>query len=413
MKHAAFLLLLISFAALGIACGTAQGPAATSPIPVNTLAATPLPPEKPPAAAELAAPAETVALSEVEFALYTFKIDSSESVAVAAADFDEDGYLDLVVSGEPNLHVLKGDGQGGFSPLSRPPGGQQPNDFALADLNEDGHIDIVVANHDSDHLTVLRGDGTGQFGLLPKPHLKIDVSPHPHVVRAADLDGDGRIDLAVDHRDALGVLILRGLGNGLFEQPGILAAVAGDPYRGFALGDLNRDGFLDIVTPNPNEVGLLLTTEDPLNFKRAEPLPAASPFAVEIGDFNGDGWLDVIAAAGERSPHVHIFFGDSSGRFKEAGRSPFRLALGGKNLIVGDFNGDGLDDAAVAAWQSTDVTVIFGGADPQVAGTVPGVEHPWGLAAADLNEDGRDDLIVADDTSQTLTIFLTSQSLFE
>lgn len=91
------------------------------------------------------------------------------------------------------------------------------------------------------------------------------------------------------------------------------------------------------------------------------------------------------------------------------GHSPFRFARGGKNLVVGDFNGDGLDDAAVAAWQSTDVMIIIGGADPDVAGMVPGLAHPWGLAAADLNGDGRDDLIVADDSADLVTIFIAAE----
>ena len=61
------------------------------------------------------------------------------------------------------------------------------------------------------------------------------------MVRAADLDNDGLLDLVVDHRGDQGLLILRGLGDGHFESPGLLVGVGGDPYRGFALGDLDND----------------------------------------------------------------------------------------------------------------------------------------------------------------------------
>ena len=120
-----------------------------------------------------------------------------ESAAVAAADFNGDGHLDLVSAGEPQLTLFLGDGAGGLSRYSRAPGGKHPVDFALADLDEDRDIDIVVANHDTDYVTILLGDGHGTFQPAPDSPLRVDVNPHPHAVQLADFDGDGHLGLFI------------------------------------------------------------------------------------------------------------------------------------------------------------------------------------------------------------------------
>jgi hypothetical protein len=152
---------------------------------------------------------------------------------------------------------------------------------------------------------------------------------------------------------------------------------------------------------------LLNTSDERIAFVRASPVDAESPFAVELGDFNGDGKLDLIAASDEGSPLVQLFWGDGHGGFTEAADSPLRFAPGGKNIVVGDFNGDGIDDAAVSSWLSSDVLVLLGGLGAIHTGTLPADEHPWGLATADLNGDGKDDLVIGDDIIHRATVYLT------
>lgn len=335
---------------------------------------------------------------------HTIRVDGA---AVALAELDHDGLPDLVSAGEPELTIWRGDGQGGFTALSRVPGGEQPVDFALVDLNSDGQVDIVAANHDTHYLTILLGDGVGSFLPAPNSPLRIDVQPHPHAVRAADFDQDGLLDLVVDHRDREGLLVLRGLGGGRFERPGQVFGVGGDPYRGMAVGDLNGDGKPDLVTPNPAEIGVLLNASQvELAFKLAGPVEAESPFAVDLGDFNGDGRLDLVAASDEGSDRVALFWGDGLGGFTPAGNAPFRFAPGAKKIAVGDWNGDGLDDAAISSYQSSQIFLIYGGEGQLTTGRLPAGNHPWGLAAADLNQDGRDDLVVGDDTDRAAFIFV-------
>ncbi len=404
IKVSSILMLQITLAA----CSQAARPTASQVDPAAQSSAAPL------AGATQLVPTGATRIGPIQFVPHILSIETSESVAVGAGDFNGDGLQDLVLSGEPELTILLGDGSGDFPDVGHAAGGMQPSDFAIGDVNADGNLDIIIANHDTDYVTILVGDGAGAFQPAPNSPLHIRVAPHPHAVRLADLDGDGRLDLAVDHRQAESLLILKGLGDAQFELPGMLVHVGGDPYRGMGVGDVDEDGKPDFVTPNPDEVGVILNrTEVGFSFEQAAPVDTQSPFKVELGEFNGDGHLDLIVASDEGSPYVRIFLGDGAGGFSEHSESPFRLAPGGKNIAVGDFNGDGIDDAAIACWQSPGVMILLGGSGSIQSGTLPGGEHPWGLTAADLNGDGRDDLVIADDGAPIVHIYLSLEVAVE
>ena len=74
-------------------------------------------------------------------------------------------------------------------------------------------------------------------------------------------------------------------------------------------------------------------------------------------------------------------------------------------MAIGDFNGDGIDDAAVTNWNSHDVLVLFGGSDEIKTARVPGGENPWGVAAADLTGDGAAELLVLDNSGDALRVY--------
>ncbi|HSR53470.1 MAG TPA: VCBS repeat-containing protein [Acidobacteriota bacterium] len=328
--------------------------------------------------------------------------------AVAVGDLNGDGHLDVLVANQPDgdLSLFAGDGRGGLTPLGRVACGESPTGLAVADLDGDGPLDVVVANHETDYLTILKGDGSGGLSPAPNSPLKIEVDPHPHEVRIADLNQDGHLDLIVDHRNGEGLLILAGQGGGRFDA-GRLVATGGDPYRGMEAVDVDNDGKLDLLTPNPGDVGVVLG-EDPaqFSFQPVRRVEAGRPFALALGDLNGDGRLD-LGTASEPAGSPELFRSEGGGRFTKMDVSLPQLSSGAKNIVSGDFNGDGFGDMAVANWSSSQVLLLVGGADGVTHQRLEAAVNPFGMASADLNEDGRDDLLVTGYTDSKLVLLLS------
>jgi hypothetical protein len=347
-----------------------------------------------------------VEIGGVEFTEQCLEVASGE-VALALVDVDSDGLRDLLVASQSASEVIvfPGNGRGSFENPSAFDAGSNPTDFTAADLNGDALIDLAVANHETSYVTLLIGDGRGGFRQADNSPFAVNVRPHPHAVDLQDLDRDGRIDLVVDDRTGEGLLVFRGTGGGDFESEGIVVPVGGDPYRGFAIADLNADGGLDIVTPNPQSVGISLADETKdIAFRQLPALAASSPFAVVVADLNQDGHPDIVAASESGSTNVDVFFGDGTGAFQKSAASSFQMSSGAKDIAAGDINGDGFEDVLVTSW-SSDVLVLLGGDDKVTATRVSGVTNPWGVAIADVNGDGKADFAIADGEAATVHLY--------
>ncbi|NIR70567.1 VCBS repeat-containing protein [candidate division KSB1 bacterium] len=348
-------------------------------------------------------------VGDLDFSRVTVDV-GAEPAAVVAVDLDQDNHKDLVVAnqGDHTLSLLRGDGNGNFTPFptDRIAAGENPADLAVGDFNEDNHVDLVVANHATNYLTILLGNGNGTLSPVPNSPLKVDITPHPHAIVAIDLDFDEHIDLVIDDREAGSLFVLKGRGDGSFKHDGTRIPVGGDPYRGMAVGDLNGDGRFDFVTPNDHAVAVVLD-DGSGGFRSASgaPLRVSQPFAVELGDFNDDGFLDVIVGSIQSS--VSIFSGHGAGGFIEAEGSPWQAGSGGKKIATGDLNGDGITDAAVCSYNSKQVSVLFGSSSKIELFSVTAGRNPWDVALSDLNEDGRNDLVIVNQGSHDLTIYLS------
>ena len=140
--------------------------------------------------------------------------------SLALADLNGDGKFDLVVANDESsdVTILLGDGKGGFdaAPGSPFPAGKSPNDIAVADFDGDGKPDLAFPNHDTSHVTILLGDGRGRFRPASASPVMVRSSPHPHGIAAADFDGDGHVDFAVESWGNDQVEVFFGAGGGRF-----------------------------------------------------------------------------------------------------------------------------------------------------------------------------------------------------
>ncbi|HEY9031224.1 MAG TPA: VCBS repeat-containing protein [Kangiella sp.] len=329
--------------------------------------------------------------------------------AVTVCDFNSDGNQDVIVANysDNNMITYQGDGKGGLTEVGRYLVGQNPTGMAVSDINSDGNVDVIIANHETSYVTLLFGDGKGSFNKAPNSPFNIGVHPHPHEVQLSDLDGDAFVDLVVDSRDDEGVLVLKGLGNGTFATPGKVISVGGDPYRGFAIKDLNGDGHLDLVTPNQRDVGVVISTDsDKMSFSLNKLQQSEAPFAVELADLNGDGNLDLVVATNGSS--ISVIPGDGNGHFQIDQKITIDASNGAKQIAVGDINGDGLEDALITNW-SGEILAILGSktAINTTSFKHPRIPNPWGVALTDLNNDGKSDFIIADGDSNVAVVYVS------
>jgi len=342
---------------------------------------------------------------------------TSESASLGVGDFNRDGVLDVFARGPNGYLVYPGRGDGTLgAPIqtyfSFFAGSTVDTVAAVGDFNGDGKLDVVVAINSglsgTTYLAVSLGNGDGTFQspvLIP--------TSATWSMAVGDLNQDGRTDLVFSDGNFQGyegtsIEALQGDSvGGLIPASGY--GVGNNP-QGVALGDFNGDGKLDIVVVNmdDNTFSILLGNGDGTFAPPVTYAAHHAPISVTVGDFNGDGKLD-LAIANQIDNTVSIFLGHGDGTF--SGATDYTVGTRPFQVLAADFNGDGSLDLAVANAGDADngfnasVVILPGAGDGSFLApiVVESIWPPLAIAVADLNADGKPDLLVSDGA---LAVFL-------
>lgn len=251
-------------------------------------------------------------------------------------------------------------------------------------------------------------EGAGSIEFAPA--MSYDVNGKPLSLAVGDVNGDGFRDLLTLSKATASITILSGNADGTFGAPKSFST-GGKKPNSFVFRDFDKDGDLDIATSNAGSKEIAVFTNDGMgSYSVAATIPAGPKLAaLEVRDLTGDGARDLVGISG--GSKLAIFVNDGSGGFTP--REP--IATGGKGgvqLLMEDFNGDGAVDLAVANAGSRNVSFLAGAGAGQFAAPIliPAGKHPTALTAADFNGDSVLDFAVADRTSKFVGLFLGAGS---
>jgi hypothetical protein len=309
------------------------------------------------------------------------------------------------------------------------PTGVYPDSIATGDFNGDGIPDLAVANVGCGGtfcygtVSILLGNGDGTFTATASPATGVE----PISIAVGDFNGDGIADLAVVNCSGNltqgTVSVLLGNGDGTFTAAA--SPTVGDLPQSIAVGDFNGDGIPDLAVVNmcgsgPNcaavgsigTVSILLGKGDGTFTLKSSLTTGVDPYFVAVGDFNGDGIPDLAVANNcgtdptcKSAGTVSILLGNGDGTFT-AKASP-ATGNGPLSIAVGDFNRDGKLDLAVANGSSNSISILLGNGDGTfTAAASAAAGYGKFVAIGDFNQDGVTDLAVAIGGGSTVTVLL-------
>jgi hypothetical protein len=338
------------------------------------------------------------------------------SLGIVTADFDGDSIPDIAVSNtgvnfEGNsISVFFNQGNGVFGAGHRYTASLGPVGLAAGDFDGDGDMDLAVADYgfigNGDSVSVLLNNGNGTFATRHNYY----VGLKPYKLAAADINGDGHIDLAVA-REEQHLSILLNNGTGGFNAPvvyNVNRGGGGDFYPNLTLADVDDDGDLDVLYVSTrtwinDDTGVIaifhnngngsLSAVQYISLIRF----TAGPVDIKTGDLNGDGWPDLVAAHydGRAGDGIEVVMSNGSGGFRPAVRYPAGQTT--VAAMVADVDSDGDLDLLSVDNYSMEVTVHFNSGNghfplPRLFTVEPISTF---LDAGDINGDGSLDIVTS------------------
>ena len=329
------------------------------------------------------------------------------------ADLNGDGKLDLITSvfGTDSVNVQLGNGDGTFqtatSILIVP--GFGPAEVHAASLRGNGTLDLIVGSFNVNQIAVLLGNGNGTF--QPPTLYTVGTAVNtPTSLTTGDFNHDGNLDVAVANRIDDTVSILIGNGTGSLTPLGAPIPVGHTP-EAIRAGDFNNDGYSDLAVANYGDgtVTTLLNNENGTFAKTPIPvgnIAASGPQALAI---NGSGSSLLLAVANYNDNTVSVLQSNGNGTF--GAQEIVNVGKGPDAVSFADFNNDGIQDLAVANSTDGTLSLVIGGGTPAVLGPFGAGNTPVSAAVGDLDGDGTPDIVVANKLSNNTGVFLSGTQI--
>ena len=300
--------------------------------------------------------------------------------------------------------------QPAFAPVVTYPVAGSPRNLVVADVNNDGKADVVTANQTSNSVGVLLGAGNGTFQVATT--YSTGASSNPYDVAVADVNADSKPDILTANYTTNSTGVLLGNDNGTF-QPVVAYAtgVANGSPTGIAVADVTGDGKLDLVTTNSFGYNITVfagtgtgSFQAPVSYALG---PNAASLDVTVADLNADGQPDLVVANGG-SNTVALLMGRGGGGFLPG---PYAVGAGASfipfGVAAGDVNGDGRPDVVTANSANNTVSVLLNqGASLGAATSFQNSGSPANIAVADINGDGQADLLTANPGDPAIAVLL-------
>jgi hypothetical protein len=329
-----------------------------------------------------------------------YHVASSESVvSVADSDFNNDTILDIIVTAGDFVYIRLGLGNGTFGKETEYWAGKNsaPQYICVGDLNNDNKMDIVSANLGSDCVGVFLGNGDGTFTTMM--NYSTGKESEPWWVALGDVNNDNVLDIVSANigSDTVGIL----LGNG----DGTFATVVNYSTLGHSLsvavGDIDNDNHLDlVVTISSSDVRIFLGLGDGsfIIWNALHTGQNSNPRAIALADLNSDNHLDIIVANTDNY-NVGVFLGYGNRTFTVQTTYSTGSTSEPRYAIVADFNNDNISDIAATNFGTDEVVIFYGygnGSFKLSRNYSTGFgSKPYGIIAADLNNDKQLEIVVA------------------
>jgi hypothetical protein len=319
--------------------------------------------------------------------------------AFALSDFNGDGILDLAATNYPSnaVQVFLGNGDGTFTAASSSTTVTSPGSIAVGDFNGDGKADLAVLSG-TDGVTILLGNGDGTFSQTSASAV---TGSNPNSIAVADFNGDGAPDLAVSSDGGNTVTVLLGKGNGTFT-PSTVTLAAGISASDLAVADFNGDGIVDIAVGGDSSESDFISQPTPIvtvlkgngdgTFIQLAPFDMTDggdesiPVSMAVGDFNGDGVPDLAIAinAAGGDGQLTVLQGNGDGTLTAAGNvgSGFYVL---SSVATGDINGDGVLDlvgTSASTNGSSSEYFVYLTTDQSATATANGITLPVATGSA-------------------------------